>query len=128
MAGPYRAFAALAIFLALVSPIACLAGPYEDGDAAFHRKDYAAAMELWRPLADGNDARAQAGLAAIYMSGLGVNQDYAEALFWAEKAANQGEAHAQYLVGSMYRDGKGVEKDLLRAADLFRKSADQNFA
>jgi len=128
MAGSYRAFAALAIFLALVSPIACLAGPYEDGMDAYMHKHYALAMKLWRPLAENNDVRAQTGLAKLYFAGLGVNRDYAQALFWGEKAAKQGEPRAQFVIGSMYRDGTGVTKDLMQAVDLFQKAANQNHA
>lgn len=114
------------VMLVLVRPIPSLAGPYEDGDSAFRRKDYAIALKHWQPLADGQDARAQAGIAAMYLGGLGVPPDYTLALAWGERAANQGEPRAQYLLGSLYRDGKGVQKDLARALVLFRQAADQN--
>ena len=124
MPGSYQGFAASLVVLVL--PIASLAGPYEDGDAAFRRNDYALAMKYWQPLANGQDARAQAGIASMYLGGLGVPPDYKLALVWSERAAHQGEAKAQYLLGSMYRDGKGVQKDLARAMVLFRQAADQN--
>ena len=114
------------VALVLVAPIPSLAGPYEDGESAFRRKDYAMAMKHWQPLADGQDARAQAGVAAMYLGGLGVAPDHTLALAWCEKAAHQGEPKAQYLLGSMYRDGKGVQKDLARALVLFRQAADRN--
>jgi hypothetical protein len=37
---------------------AAVAGPFEDGSAAYARGDYATAMRLWRPLADQGDALA----------------------------------------------------------------------
>jgi hypothetical protein len=37
---------------------AAVAGPFEDGGAAYARGDYATAMRLWRPLADQGDALA----------------------------------------------------------------------
>jgi uncharacterized protein len=126
MPGRCKAFAASLLVLALARPIPSLAGSYEDGDSAFRRKDFAIAMKHWQPLADGQDARAQAGVAAMYLGGLGVPPDYKLALVWSERAAHQGEPKAQYLLGSIYRDGKGVQKDLARAMVLFRQAADQN--
>jgi TPR repeat protein len=112
----------------LVSANRSLAGPYEDGDRAFLRKDYASAMETWRPLAEDGDARAQAAIASLYLNGLGVAPDAAMAMQWCTKAADQGDARAEYLLGSMYRDGQGVGKDLARAVVLLRKSAEQDYA
>lgn len=126
MPGRCKGVAASLVVLVLLAPIPSLAGPYEDGDSAFRRKDYAIAMKHWRPLAEGQDARAQAGIAAMYLGGLGVPPDYPLALAMSESAARQGEPKAQYLLGSMYRDGKGVQKDLAHAAVLFRQAADQD--
>jgi hypothetical protein len=42
-----------------------MAGPAEDGQAAYQRGDYAAAMRLWRPLAEQGNARAQNGGAHV---------------------------------------------------------------
>jgi hypothetical protein len=126
MPGRRKGFAASLVMLVLVAPLPSLAGPYEDGDSAFRRKDYAIAMKHWQPLAGGQDARAQAGIAAMYLGGLGVPPDYPLALALSESAARQGEPKAQYLLGSMYRDGKGVQKDLAHAAILFRQAADQD--
>jgi uncharacterized protein len=49
-----------AAFLAMAS--VAVAGPFEDGQAAYDRHDYAAALQVWRPLADDRDAEAQAAL------------------------------------------------------------------
>jgi TPR repeat protein len=127
MVGGYKGFAAAIALLASTSATPSAAGPYEDGDRAFHRKDYAEAMQAWRPLAENGDARAQAAIASLYLNGLGVPPDAALAMQWCSKAAEQGNARAQYLLGSMYRDGRGVGKDLPRAVALLRKAADQDF-
>jgi uncharacterized protein len=50
----------MAMILALNE--AAVAGPMEDGQAAFARKDFATALQQWRPLADQGDAAAQADL------------------------------------------------------------------
>jgi hypothetical protein len=56
------------------------AGPLEDGITAYKRGDYAAAMRLWRPLADQGQADAQYCLGSMYRVGKGVPQDYAAAI------------------------------------------------
>jgi len=124
MAGICKRLTLIAV-MALTYPIIALADAYDDGATAFGRKDYEAAMRYWQPLAEGENARAQAGLAAMYHGGLGVKQDYTMALRWCQRAARHGEPQAQYLLGSMYRDGKGVPKDLTRALEWYRKAADQ---
>ena len=41
-----------------------VAGPFEDGVAAYDRGDYATALRLWRPLAEEGNPDAQASSAA----------------------------------------------------------------
>jgi TPR repeat protein len=115
------------MLLALAFASLSAAGPYEDGEVAFKRKDYVMAMARWRPLAEAGDARAQSGVAAMYFGGLGVVRDDKLAQEWCTKAAEQGEPRAQYLLASMYRDGRGLEKDPIRALTFFRKAADQDY-
>ena len=105
-----------------------VAGPYEDGQAAYDRGDYAAALTLLRPLADQGDASAQWQLAYMSQEGLGVSQDYVEAATWYRKAADQGNAPAQTNLGTMYYRGTGVPQDNIQAASWFRKAADQGEA
>lgn len=89
-AGRFRAVALL-FLLAASYPPAALAGPYEDGDAAFRSRNYAAAMKFWQPLAESGHADAQLGVATLYYSGLyligkGLDVDYGEAYFWLSLA------------------------------------------
>jgi uncharacterized protein len=119
-------FASGVIALALFGVAA--AGAFEDGQTAYQRGDYAAAMSYWRPLAEEGHANAQGNLGVMYANGQGVPQDYAQALIWTRKAANQGNAVAQNNLGVMYRDGHGVALDYAQAAIWFRKAADQGDA
>ena len=96
---------ALALFSVAV------AGPLEDGAAAYQRGDYATAAQLSRPLAEQGNAAAQAGLGWMYVNGQGVPQDYAQALIWLRKAADQGDAYGQTNLGFMYVNGLGVPQD-----------------
>ena len=78
-----------------------MAGPLEDGWAAYLNADYATAMRVWRPLADQGNADAQYGLAVLYSHGYGVAEDDAEAEKWYRKAAEQGDSAAQLTLGGM---------------------------
>ena len=104
-----------------------VAGPLEDGDAAFRKRDYATALQLLRPLAEQGFAKAQYDLGAMYSSGLGVARDYAEAVKWYRLAAAVGFAKAQYGLGTMYARGEGVPQDYAEALTWYRLSADQGF-
>lgn len=101
-----------AVMLAALASFAAAAGtPEEDfrrGLSAFNGGDYAGAMRLWRPLAEGDDARSQAGVGFMYHRGLGVKTDDAQAAFWLRKAAEQGQAEGQLMLGSLYFFGLGV--------------------
>ena len=69
----------LALSLIVVSP--AIADQFSDGQAAYSRSDYATAYQLWKPLADEGDARAENMLGNLYDTGQGVKQDIEEA-FW----------------------------------------------
>ena len=113
------------LLLALLYPTTSQAGPYEDGDLAFRRKNYEVAMRQWYPIAVAGHPAAQLGVATLYYGGRGVVLDYRLAFEWYSKAAEQGVAQAQYMLGALYRDGKGVEQDEGKAVVLFRKAAEQ---
>ena len=104
------------------------AGPFEDGKAAYDRKDYSTALKLWRPLAEQGHARAQMRLGYLYRDGVGVPQDSVEAMKWYRKAAKQGLAVAQSNLGLMYANGTGVPQDFGEAMKWYRKAAKQGLA
>src|SRR6476660_3065090 len=59
------------VLTALIALMAApaLAGPFEDAETALQRDDYAAALELLRPLAAGGHTAAQANLGMLYQFG-----------------------------------------------------------
>ena len=85
---------ALTLVLALGLSGPALAGPFEDGVAAYAQEDYATALRLWLPLADQGNAKAQRNLGIMYQRGRGVPQDYAQAQKWFTLAAVAGDAYA----------------------------------
>src|ERR1700683_1378493 len=85
------------------------AGQLEDGTAAHDRGDYAAAVTLWRPLADRGGAQAPFLGGTMAENGKGCPQDYSEAMKLYHLAADyQGYPAPLYALGSMYAKGHGV--------------------
>ena len=105
------------------APVA--ADTYDDAKAAFNREDYETAVQLFRPLAEQGNARAQGILGSMYELGQGVPQDYVEAEKWLRKAAEQGNATAQTLLGNIYGAGQGVPQGLVLAHMWFNLAAAQ---
>ena len=91
--------------------------PLEDGWAAFYRGDYETAYQLWLPLAEKGNPRAQNNVGSLYLTGWGwtVPPDYAEAAKWFRLAAEQDNARGQLRLSDMYESGLGMKKDLVQA-------------
>jgi TPR repeat protein len=70
-----------------------------EGEEAYARRDFGAALRLWTSLAKAGDAAAQEGLGRLHLFGLGVPRSYPEASSWLLRAAAQGNARAQFELG-----------------------------
>jgi uncharacterized protein len=110
---------------ALIAP--AIAGPLEDGLAAYDHYDFTAALKALQPLADEGNAEAQVRLGLMYRNGWGVPVDYAQAGKWYRLAADQGNAQAQDDLGDLYAEGQGVTKDVTEAAKWEQRAADQGY-
>lgn len=97
----------------------------EQGLDAVARRDWAAALAEFQPLAKHGQADAQVNLGNLYMKGWGVEQDYGQARHWYLKAAEQGQSTAQGKLGLVYYYGLGVEANPAEAIRWFRKAAEQ---
>ena len=95
------------------------AGKWEDGLKAFAKKEYAAAAQLFRPLAEKGNAVAQYRIALMHKMGLGVSKDRKQAQKWGRLAAKQGNADAQVLLGSLYYTGEGKESEDIEKAYMW---------
>lgn len=125
-----RPLAILTLLLAaLVAAGSARAGDLEDAKAAYDRGEHTAALGLWRPLAEADDATAQFWMGALYDLGRGVAQDFTVATQWYRKAADQGHAGAQHNLGHMYELGHGVPAEFAMAAAAvwYRRAAEQGF-
>jgi TPR repeat protein len=114
---------ALNLFALVLLTSAALAGPLEEGSAAFMAGDYAKALQLWQPLARQGNADAQYNLGLLYHKGWGVARDTKQAHEWYTQAANQGQADAMYNLGVMYISGDGVFRSPRQALPLFEHAA-----
>ena len=107
-------FAALAL-----SAVSAMAAPadqaFRQGVSAYHSGDLGKALKIWLPLAQNEDAPAQAGIGFMYRRGLGVAADNRKAAYWLRKAAEHGQPEGQMMLGSLYFDGAGVEKSYVKA-------------
>ena len=72
-----------------------LAGPREDGRAAYNRGDYLPAIRLFPPLAEQGNPKAQSVLGVMYRRGEGVARNPARAFMWFSFAASRGDAKAK---------------------------------
>jgi len=106
-------------------PLPALAGPLEDGLAAYKKGNFDIAVSLLRPLAEQGNAQAEEKLGRLYQRGKGVPKDFARAVDWYRKAAEKGDAAAQGRLGFLYRVGAGVPRDLKLAEKWYRLAAEQ---
>jgi TPR repeat protein len=121
--GRILALAIVALLLGHAAPVA--ASTFEDGLAAYHRGDYAEALQLWRSLAEQGNSAAQTALGRMYDEGVGVPQDYVEAARFYRMAAERGDSFGQNNLGVMYMKGEGVPQDYIQAMKWTRKAVAQ---
>ena len=119
-----QAFAVLAIALSLPA----LGDDFSDAIVAYQKGDYDTAHDLWAPLAEAGDARAQFNLALLYGNGLGRTLDRETARRWFQAAAEQGNVQAQYNLARMLQSGDGVQADVAAARGWYERAARQDFA
>ena len=81
---------------------------FDEGLAAYKKRNFATALKEWRPLAEQGNAVAQYSLGVMYDNGQGVPQDFKEAVRWYRLAADQGHAGAQNNLGAMFGQAHGV--------------------
>jgi TPR repeat protein len=101
-----------------------LAGPWEEGMAAYNRGDYVPAMQLFRPLARRGNAKAQGLIGAMYRKGQGVAKSSAHAFMWLSIAAARGDAVAKAEAQEMSRNMSAREMAQAREMTLACEASD----
>ena len=72
-----------------------VAGPWEDGMAAYNRGDYVPAIRVFRAMAEQGNPKAQSVLGVMYRRGQGVLRSPVRAFLWFSRAAARGDAKAK---------------------------------
>ena len=86
------------------------------------KKEYPAALEKFKILAEQGSPEAQVFLGDMYQHGRGTPQDYDKALRWYRLAAEQGNPLGQFSLGLMHLGGFGTLSNKLRAHMWFNLS------
>ncbi|HKC01856.1 MAG TPA: SPOR domain-containing protein [Sphingomicrobium sp.] len=100
----------LAVWMAIASVAAPVsAQSVKAGIEAWQRSDYAAAVTIWRPLAESGDADAAFNLGQAYRLGRGVPLDLAAAQTSFERAAAKGHLDAETTLGLLlFQNGNRI--------------------
>ena len=98
-----------------------VAGPWEDGMAAYNRGDYMPAIRLFRPLAEQGSAKAQHLIGVMYHKGEGVARNSVRAFAWFSLAAAHGDSDAKAKLTevskTMTPDELSQAKEMARACE-----------
>jgi TPR repeat protein len=92
----------------------------EKGDAAYERRDYAAAFEAYQTAAEAGGRYGQFMLAGMYLAGEGTKRNPKMYLHWMRQAAERDYPAANYLMGRAY-----LASDSEAALTYFQKAAKQ---
>ena len=95
---------------------------------SYDRASYGNALQIWLPLAQKGDVKAQTYIGEMAEKGLGEAVDYELAALWYRRAAKQGYAPAQTNLGHLYEKGLGVPKDMKTAIMWYRRASDLDVA
>ena len=117
----------LGVLLFLLTGVS-FASTSSDALAAFNRKDYATAFQLWERCAKSGDAGCQYDVGIMYIEGEGRPVDVKSGIEWFSKSAGQGNVKAQNRLGRLYLNGKVVTQDYARAMEYFMAAARQGYA
>ncbi|MGV7218171.1 hypothetical protein [Bradyrhizobium sp. UFLA05-112] len=97
---------------------AAMAGPWEDGMAAYNRGDYVPAIQVFRGMAKAGNAKAQGMLGAMYQRGQGVAKSSAHAFMWLSLAASRGDAKAKAELKTV--SATMTTQDMARANEMLQ--------
>ena len=120
--------------LSLITPTLVFAteqASLESAQAAFNKRDYGKAFDIWHKLAIENNSDAQVFVGLAYKKGGGVKKDRTQANSWSLRAAEAGNPAGQYFLGLHYVGSDNPEvvsagvDMLVKAAENGDRSAKQ---
>jgi len=98
------------------------------GVNAYRAGEFKTAYEIWLPLANGGNAKAQNALGHLYRSGLGVETDLAISRQWYTKSAVAGDRVGLFSLGDIARSTAKTKGERAKALILIKKAANLNYA
>ena len=101
---PRRHAVLIAALMAAAAANPAFADPLADANAAEARGDFAAALPIYRSLAEKGNVGAQRHLGYLYEIGAGVDRDWLKAAEWYSKAAEAGDEGAAAALGFIGRN------------------------
>ena len=116
------AIGGLIVTAQILGSAGALAGPWEDGMAAYNRGDYVPANRLFRPLSEQGNPKAQSVLGVMYRKGEGVAKSPSRAFMWFSLAAKRGDARAKAELQEVSRDMTPTEisqaREVMQACEV----------
>src|SRR5712691_401448 len=114
-------FGGLILAAQILGIAGAVAGPWEDGMAAYNRGDYVPAIRLFRPLAEQGNAKAQNVLGVMYRRGQGVARNSVHAFVWFSRASARGDTKAKAglreVSQTMTREELSQAQEMARACE-----------
>jgi len=102
---------------------------YDKATERLNSGDYKGALEMFLPLANLGDRRAQYQIGKIYyLDRPGINKNYNLAFQWTHKSASQNLPEALHNLGVLYQNGQGVKQNTNMAFTYYTKAAKLNYA
>lgn len=118
------ALAALAMLMTATTALAEDEVSYSDGLAAFSQKQYAVAIQIWEPLAQGGHVGAQFNMGRMYDEGVGVVENDVTAVYWYKLAAESDFAPAMVQYGLALIDGRAGTVDTVEGIAVMKRAAE----
>lgn len=100
---------------------------YEESLAQNNKPKLIQSVDIFKELAEDNNAEAQFVLGCFYYKGEGVSQDKARAIAYFTKAANQDHAKSQFNLAQCYNNGDGIAKDEEKANIWYKKAIESGY-
>ena len=100
---------------------------YDEGIAAFEKKDYVTAFKELLPVANSGNAQAQYYVSRLYTAGQGVEKDKKEAFRLLALSAQQGVQESEYMLALYYLGGIEVPLDKKEPIRLLTHSANRGY-
>jgi TPR repeat protein len=100
---------------------------FDKANALYRKKEYRAAVELYKNAALSGNSEAQNLLGNLYYRGENVPLNKRMAAEYYQKAVEQGNPNAQFALGNMYLFGEGscIEKNRQKAIECYTLAAEQ---